>query len=55
MYFSATAVLNIESVYKQRKNYYSQLYVKECKYTDAESQKCTTLSDSDGDDGYFEV
>ena len=25
------------------------VYIKECKYTDAESQKCSMLSDSDDD------
>ena len=37
---------------QQRKNYYPQVYIEECKYTDAESQQCSYLTDND--DGYFE-
>ena len=57
MHCSATAVLKIDSVYKQGKNYHPQAYVKECKYTDAENQQCSMLSDDDDDDddGFFEV
>ena len=51
MYCNATAVLKIDSVYKQGKNYHPQVYVEECKYTDAEKQQCNML----GDDGFFEV
>ena len=54
MYCNATAVLKIDSVFKQSKNYHPQVYVEECKYTNAESQQCNMLSDS-GDDRYFEV
>ena len=36
-YCNATAVLKINSVYKQDKNYHPQVYVEECKYTDAEN------------------
>ena len=54
MYCNATAVLKIDSVYKQGKNYHPQVYVEECKYTDAENQQCSMLSDDD-DDGFFEV
>ena len=54
MYCNATAVLKIDSVYKQGKNYHPQTYVEECKYTDAEKQQCNMLSDDD-DDGFFEV
>ena len=54
MYCNATAVLRIDSVYKQGKNYHPQVYVEECKYTDAENQQCSMLSDDD-DDGFFEV
>ena len=54
MHCNATAVLKIDSVYKQGKNYHPQAYVEECKYTDAENQQCSMLSDDD-DDGYFEV
>ena len=53
MYCNATAVLKIDSVYKQGKNYHPQVYVEECKYTDAENQQCSMLSDDD--DGFFEV
>ena len=35
MYCNATAVLKIDSVYKQGKNYHPQVYVEECKYTNA--------------------
>ena len=52
MYCNATAVLNIDFVYKQ-KSYHPQTYVEECKYTDAEKQQCNMLSDND--DGFFEV
>ena len=54
MYCSATAVLKIDSVYKQCKNYHPQVYDEECKYTDAEKQQRNMLSD-DNDDGFFEV
>ena len=37
MYCNAKAVLKIDSVYKQGKNYHSQVYVEERKYTDAEN------------------
>ena len=52
MYCNATAVLKIDSVYKQGKNYHPQAYVEQCKYTDAEQQQCNMLID---DDGFFEV
>ena len=52
MYCNPTAILKIDSVYKQSKNYHPQVHVEECKNTDAESQQCSMLSDSD-DDGYF--
>ena len=51
MYCNATAVLRIDSVYKQGKNYHPQLYVEECKYTDAENQQYNMLSDDDH--GFF--
>ena len=54
MHCNATAVLKIDSVYKQGKNYHPQVYVEECKYTNAENQQCSMLSDED-DDGFFEV
>ena len=52
MYCNAFTVLKIDSVYKQGKNYHPQVYVEECKYTDAENRQCNMLSD---DDGFFEV
>ena len=36
MYCNATAVLKIDSIYKQGKYYHPQAYVEECKHTDAE-------------------
>ena len=53
MYCNATAVLKIDSAYKQGKNYHPQVYVEESKYTDAENWHCNMLSDYD--DGIFEV
>ena len=52
MYCNAAPVLKIDSVYKQIKNYHPQIYVEECKYTNAESQQCSMLSDNGG---FFEV
>ena len=51
---NATAVLKIDSVYKQGKNYHPQVYIEDCKYTDAENRQCNMLSDDD-DDGFFEA
>ena len=53
MYCNATAVLKIDSVYRQGKNYHPQVYVQECEHTDAENRQCNMLSD-DGND-FFEV
>ena len=53
MYCNATGVLKIDSVNKQGKNYHLQVYVKECKYTNAENRQCNMLSDDDG--GFFEL
>ena len=53
IYCNATAVLKIDSVYKQGKNYHPQVYVEEHKYTDVDNQQCNILSDDD--DGFFEV
>ena len=53
MHCNAAAVLKIDSVYKQGKNYHSQVYVEECKYTYAENQQCSMLSDNDC--GFSEV
>ena len=36
MYCNATVVLKIDSVYKQGKNLHPQVYIQQCKYTDAE-------------------
>ena len=61
IYCKTKAVLKIDSVYKQGKNYNPQMYVEECIYSDVEKQKCNMLSDDDddddddGDDGFFEV
>ena len=52
-YCNATAVLKIDFVYKQGKNYHPQVYVEKCKYTAAENQQCNMLNDDD--DGFFEV
>ena len=54
MHCNAPAVLKNDSVYKEGKNYHPQVYVEECKYTDAEKQQRSMLSDDD-DDGFFEV
>ena len=57
MYCNATAVLKIDSVYKQSENYHPQVYVEKCKNTDVGDRQCNMLSDDDDDDddGYFEV
>ena len=47
MHCNTTAVLRMDSVYKQDKNYHPQVYVEECKYTDAENQQCNMLCDDD--------
>ena len=52
MYCNATAVLKIDSVYKQGKNYHPQVYVKECKYTNTGDGQYNMLSN---DDGFFGV
>ena len=48
MHCNARTVLKIDSVYKQGKDYHPQVYVEECKYTDAEKQQSNMLSDDDG-------
>ena len=60
MHCNATAVLKIDSVYKQDKNYHPKTYVEEFKYTDVEKQRGSMLSDDDDDDddddgGFFKV
>ena len=52
MHCNATAVLKIRSFIKGN-NHHPQVYVEECKYTDAENQQCNMLSGDD--DGFFEV
>ena len=54
MFCNTTAVLKIDSVYKQGKNYHPQIHVGECVYISVEKQKCNMMSDDD-DDGFFEV
>ena len=51
MHCNATAVLKIDSVYK---HCHPQVYVEECKYTDAENQQRSMQCDDD-EDGFFEV
>ena len=56
MYCNATAVLKMDSVYKQSENDHPQAYFEEYKYTNVENKKCNMLSDDDdNDDGFFEV
>ena len=55
MHCNATAVLKIDSVNKQGKNYHPQVYVEECKYIDAENQQCSMLSIDDNNNGFFEA
>ena len=43
MHCNATAVLKIDSVYKQGKIHHPQVYVEECKYNDAGNQQCSML------------
>ena len=50
MYCNATTMVKINSDYKQGKNYYSQVYVEDCKYTDAGNRQCNIFSDDDADD-----
>ena len=50
MYCNATAVLKVDSGYKQGNNYHPQVHVEECKYTDPERKQCNMLSDDDDDD-----
>ena len=49
MHCNAMAVLKIGSVYKQGKSYHPQVYVEECKYTNAENQQCSMPSDDDNE------
>ena len=52
MHCNPTAVLKIDSVYKQGKNHHPKVYIEECKYIDIENQQCSMLSD---DNEFFEV
>lgn len=49
MYNCAMAVLKVCSVSKQDKIYHLQVFVEECRYTDAQSQKSNMLINSDDD------
>ena len=53
MYCNATTVLKVNSVYKQGKNYHPQVYVEDCKCTDAENQQCNMMNNDDDDDDGF--
>ena len=53
MYCNATVMLKIDSAYKQGKNCHPQIYLEECKYTDAENRQCNMSSDDD--DGFFKI
>ena len=55
VYCNVTAMLKIDCVCKQGKNYHSQTYVEECIYSDGEKQKCSLLLSDDDDEGFFEV
>ena len=55
MYCNATAVLKIDSVYKQSKNHPPQTDVEECKHTDLENKQCSLLTDDNDDVGFFEM
>lgn len=54
LYCRTTAVLKVDFGNKQGKNYHPQVNVEDCKYTNAESQRCNILSNSD-DDVCFEM
>ena len=52
---NATALLKIDSVYKQGKSYHPQVYVEKCKYNNAENRQCNMLRDDDDNVGFFDV
>ena len=54
-YCNATTMLKIDSVYRQGKNYHSQIYVEDCKYNDAGNRQCNIFSDDDDDHGFFKM
>ena len=43
----ATAILKIDSIYSQGKNFDPQAYLEECKYIENDTQTCTLLIDSE--------
>ena len=51
----ATAILKIESVYNQGKNFYPQAYLEECKYIENNTQICTLLLSDPEDEGFVEL
>ena len=55
MYCNTAAVLKADLVHKQCKSYNPDVYVEECEYSDAERHECNMSSDSDDDEGFFEV
>ena len=55
MYCNTAAVLKVDLVHKQCKSYNPDVYVEECEYSDAERHGCSMSSDSDDDEGFFEV
>ena len=52
-YCDTTGVLKIGSVYRQGQNYYLQVFLKECKYTERDVEFKSQLSDDD--EGYDTV
>ena len=46
----ATGLLRIASVYNQVVNYWSQVYIDECKYEEVENPRILLLSDNDDDE-----
>ena len=46
----ATGLLRIASVYNQGVNYWSQVYIDECKYEEVENPRILLLSDNDDDE-----
>ena len=51
----ATAILKVDSLYSQGKNFYLQAYLEECKYLENDTQTCTLLSDSEDDESFVEL
>ena len=46
----ATAILTIDSVYSQGKNFYPEAYLEECKYIENDTQTYALLSDSEDEE-----